>query len=162
MTIWPEKIERRHVFLGLGLFFLVTLGANIALITLGVRTHPGVQTEDAYTKGIDYNRTLEAADAQDAQGWALDLRTRVQPGSEVLDVRTRLTRNDTPVAGATVELELIRPVVQGLDRRLILEESAAGVYSGQVPLTQAGRWRLVIHVADDQGGQARFETDRVF
>ncbi|QLH39782.1 MAG: FixH family protein [Defluviicoccus sp.] len=52
---------------------LVVVAVNVVLITYAIGTFPGLDTEDAYRKGITYNQTLAAAHEQEARGWQADI-----------------------------------------------------------------------------------------
>ena len=51
----------------------VVLLANGTMIWLAFATWTGLETDGAYQKGLAYNRTLEAAAAQAALGWRVEL-----------------------------------------------------------------------------------------
>jgi nitrogen fixation protein FixH len=53
---------------------LVVVVVNAVMITYAIGTFPGLQTEDAYRKGLAYNRTLAAAREQEERGWQATVR----------------------------------------------------------------------------------------
>ena len=63
--------------------FGVVIAANVALILFSLGSWTGLETTDAYRKGLAYNDVLAAAEAQAARGWdhAIDY------GDGRLDVR---------------------------------------------------------------------------
>ena len=58
---------------------LVVIAVNIALVIYAVGTFPGLETDDAYRKGLAYNKTLAAARAQEARAGRVDVRYAPRP-----------------------------------------------------------------------------------
>ena len=57
-------------------FFGVVLAVNAVMIWVAFVTWPGLETTSAYQKGLAYNRTLAASQAQEALGWRVDVEWR--------------------------------------------------------------------------------------
>lgn len=142
-----KQITGRHVlFMMLG-FFAAIVVVNGIFTYFAVASFSGLETEQAYLKGLDYNRTLTAAAQQRERGWQVDL----QEGSEAtaegegrphrFDLRY-LKPDGSPLEGLAVELELRRPGIEKGDRRVILADLGGGRYGGLVELPAQGQWKL--------------------
>lgn len=131
------------IFVG---FMLLVVAVNAVMATLAVRTFPGLQTEDAYNKGLRYNETIAAGREQAARGWRMNLdvkpaSTTGGEGSRQATVTVRiLDRHGQPLDRLEIDAVLQRPAVSGFDQALRLEPQGGGVYAGVVTLPLAGQW----------------------
>lgn len=57
-------------------FTLCYIFINMAFIYLSKQSHSGIVTDNAYQKGLDYNRVLELNEKQQKLGWQVDLETK--------------------------------------------------------------------------------------
>ncbi len=135
---FPERIEGRHVLIGLLAFFGVMLIANGFFLYYALGTFNGFETSDAYRKGLRYNERIAAAEAQSARGWQPALRYERAARRLVLEVRDR---NGHGVSGLAVSARIGRPVTDGSDRTLALSETAPALYSADVDL-EPGQWTV--------------------
>jgi nitrogen fixation protein FixH len=125
-----------------GLVFLV----NGVFVYLATDSFRGLDTADAYRKGLAYNRTLERADAQRALGW------RVELGLDGAWPVLRLAdATGTPLNGLSVTGTARRPVDERADRTLAFVWSGDGSYRADVALPERGQWNLRVEVARDGG-----------
>lgn len=132
-------------------FFLVIAAVDAVFVTMAVRTHSGVVTEQAYERGLEYNKTLEAAAAQDTLGWKSDI--TLQNGMLRL---TLSDKADKPITGAVAKADIKRPVTQGYDTSITFKETGQGLYEAPVNLPLKGQWD--VHVYADAHGQ-NYQTD---
>ncbi|MEX0694782.1 MAG: FixH family protein [Rhodospirillales bacterium] len=131
-----RRITGRMVLIGFIAFFGVIAAVNGLFMYFALSTWPGLTTDDAYKKGIDYNRTLNEAARQKAVGWQSGI---------VIDAIGKLTvtltdKNRQPLQGAIVSLSLTRPLGDARAYSVMLEENAAGQYAGTFTEPQPGRW----------------------
>ena len=114
------------------------------MVYFALDTFSGLETRDAYRKGMQYNRNIEKARAQEALGWSLsfDFPTRAATGNAragTLDVTLR-DRDAQPVTGARLRVGFSRPTSDGLDVKLPWVERGAGLYRVDVALSCPGQW----------------------
>lgn len=134
---------------------LLVVAVNGIMATLAVRTFPGLQTEDAYNKGLRYNDTIAAGREQARRGWQMKAEITPLPGSgsgagavpaaseDSRDVEVTIAfvdRDGHPLERLDVEATLVRPTANGFDRPLDLQYRGGGVYAGSVTLPFAGQW----------------------
>jgi len=114
------------------------------------KTHTGVVTEGAYQQGLEYNKTIAAAEAQAALGWSgsIELENR-QLVSVLMDA------NGHAIAGARVEAFFFRPTQDGSDFSLTLSEVSDGRYISPELSANSGQWEVRIFV---QWKQKQFQT----
>jgi nitrogen fixation protein FixH len=135
-------------FVGL---FAAFLAADGALIYFAFGTWTGIETEGAYEKGLDYNRTLAAAGSQDALGWQVEMDIRpVGDGQARVEVALR-DGDGQAVKARLVRARLIRPTHAGFDTEAVLTDLGGGHYGGRIELKLPGQWELRV-LADHSGG----------
>lgn len=152
MSAMAKPITGRRVLIWLLLFFGTIVAVNGAFVYFALDTWPGLSTRRAYEEGLAYNKTLDAVRVQQALGWksAVDFES-AENGGRTLTVRMT-GRDNTPLAGLAVSVELRRPVRENEDRMLDLAEVGAGVYRAAVEAAP-GRWQAIVK-AVDPGGRA--------
>jgi nitrogen fixation protein FixH len=141
------------------LFMLIVLAANGALIWLATTSWTGLAVDQAYEKGLAYNRNLEAARQQTALGWQPRLDARVVTGLSAEAELTITNRQGAPVTGAKVEAAFARPTQHGFDFRLTLAQGRPGVYRAMFELPLPGLWD--VHVTIRRGGSLFVHNQRL-
>jgi nitrogen fixation protein FixH len=111
-------------------FLAAVLAANGTMIAVAVATWPGLETADAYRKGIEYNAVLEAAREQAALGWRVELAfvpaaEGGQRGRLELRVADALGQ---PIERAEVQAGFSRPTQAGHDFGVSLDSEGGGAY----------------------------------
>lgn len=147
--LFKGPLSGRHVLYGLLIFFGVIFTVNGVFIYMAGSTFTGLQTEDAYRKGLAYNDSIRAAGSQHALGWQvrdIQLTRNGQLNVALLD------QEDAPLQGLTVGAEVRRPASEEFDQTLSLAEAAPGLYAGQGGDFAAGQWQVVLTVrrGDDE------------
>ncbi len=120
--------------------FMVVLMVNLTMAYFANSTFSGLATDNAYEKGLAYNRTLEAARHQAELGWAVDVRVETAADHGLglsIDYRDRTGQ---PVEGLTVRARFVRPTAKGFDRDVVLARVASGTYATHQALPLAGVW----------------------
>jgi nitrogen fixation protein FixH len=150
MTAQPRTehvIEGRHVLLGLIAFFGVMVLVNAIFLYLAVATFSGGDASNAYSKGLHYNETVEAAKLQAERGWRTEVAYDDKTGRLTLKV---LDRASTPINGLHVAATLGRPATDKEDRKVALKELGEGVYAATIDLAP-GAW--VVAIDSRRGGE---------
>ncbi|MCB1546283.1 MAG: FixH family protein [Hyphomicrobiaceae bacterium] len=136
-SIFPEGIKGRHVLYGMILFFATIFAVNGVFLYYALKTHTGLDTPDAYRKGLAYNQRILAASEQEKLGWTGNV--------AVADGKLRLVLSDKaglPISSLQIQAVLGRPSTDRFDRRLVLSEIAPGRYEVSVGALDAGTWML--------------------
>jgi len=127
--------------------FLVVIAVNGALIFFAEDTFSGLETDNAYERGLDYNQALAGEAAQERLGWHAEAAI-----SEVADARRTLRvqlsdRDGKVLDGLALEAYLVRPSNAGMDLTLTLRSAGNGAYAAEFTLPAPGQWdlRLVAH-----------------
>lgn len=140
-----REITGKHVLIGLVSFFLFVAGVNAYMITKAVTTFSGLDGEDSYRRGLDYNRTIAEAEMQSKLGWSGQ--TAALPGWHGIGV-TLLDRDGHPVTGLAVTGKLERPSTNTSDETLTFKETAPGRYEAQTAAQlAAGGWVVNVDAA---------------
>lgn len=141
----PRILTGRAVLFMLLGFFLVTSSVNAVMITLAVRTMPGVSVKNAYEASQAFNAEATRIAAQDALGLQVEVaRAGLRSGGEfVLMVRDK---QGNPVSGLEAVVRLGRPVDQRFDVVLPLTPDMVGRYRAALPPLALGQWDITIEL----------------
>jgi nitrogen fixation protein FixH len=127
-------------------FFGVVFGANAIMIWFALTTFTGLDREEPYLRGVDYNAVLEEERRQQALGWT----AAVTADTDRLAVEVA-DRLEQPLEGAVVHAELTRPVNAALDFTAALAPAGDGRYAAALDWPEPGRWDVLITV--EQSGR---------
>jgi nitrogen fixation protein FixH len=119
------------------LFFVVLAIIDGVFVSIAVRTHTGVVTENAYEKGLAYNRVVKAQAAQAALGWQGGVvfhRTGPRTGEVALHVRDI---SDKPLKVESGVVRITRPTQAGMDFEAVLNQGSAVLV-----FPRSGLWEL--------------------
>ncbi len=148
------RVTGRHVLSAMIGFFAVLFLVDGSLIYFAVSTFGGVETPDAYRKGLAYNDRIAAGEAQARLGWLDSL----EFSRERESLAFRLADGDgRPVAGLAVAARLSRPATDRFDREVALAETAAGSYEAAGLKLEPGAWTLDVTAART-GASPIYET----
>ena len=156
------EVTGKHVLIGFVLFFGIIFVSNAVMITLAVKTFPGLQSKSAYKAGRNYNQQIEQAVDQQQLGWRatvdVDKADKSRPVVRVVFV----DRFENPLSDLSVSGTLQRTVHSLEDVALEFRELGNGVYEvffdGQ---THRGQWRLKV-VAVNRVGETFQIEKKVF
>lgn len=151
----PFRLGGRFVLLAMLGFFAVVSGVNAVMMTLAIRTMPGVDVKSAYETSQRFNQEIERMRAQAARGWQVNADLRHEGAESVVEV-SFLDRLGVPVRGLAVEARLEHPATRAQDRNEHLSEAAPGRYLARMPALHAGGWTLAVTARRD--GTAIFDT----
>jgi nitrogen fixation protein FixH len=131
--------------------FAVVLAVNLSMVWLATSTFSGVDTEEAYRKGVAYNEALAAARRQEALGWSVESSLDTPAPGEPVAVSVRYRdRDGRPIDGLDLRARMLRPAARGRDHDLALTPLGPGLYGGVDSLPLPGLWDLdVVALAPD-------------
>lgn len=149
MTGAKGGLTGRQVLAALVLFFGTIVVVNGYMIYRAVGTFGGIDTPDAYRKGVAYNAALEAAAAQHELGWS-DMVALDGPAG-VLRVELR-GRDQQGVAGMKVRVRLARPATAAADTLIEAAMAEPGVYVARLGKgIEPGQWTADVEVSGAPG-----------
>lgn len=151
----PFRLGGRFVLVAMLGFFAVVAGANAVMMTVAIRTMPGVDVKSAYETSQRFNQEIVRMRAQAARGWQVNADLR-RVGTETVVELAFLDKLGAPVAGLEVEARLEHPATRSQDRDEHLSEAAPGRYLARMPALHAGGWTLAVTARRD--GAAVFDT----
>ncbi len=152
------KLTGRHVLLATLGFFGLVAAVNASMIFLAVSTFSGLETENAYVRGLAYNETLRAAERQAARGWTVSFDQRQLDSQRIMLEARFLDRAGLPLDGLEVAVGFTRPTHQGHDLDLELAALGTGRYQGEAVLPLPGQWDLHIRALRD--GEALYTREQ--
>jgi nitrogen fixation protein FixH len=132
-----NEITGRHVLYAILVFFLTVTAVDTFMIYKALSTFGGIETHDAYRKGLHYNQRIEADKVQKTLGWTDE--TKLDSNKEELTVYIR-DRDQKGVDGLQITVLLTRPATNRQDRSVRLIAVGSGRYAGKVPGLAEGTW----------------------
>ena len=134
--------------------FALVLVANGALVYLATATFNGLTSENAYVEGLAFNRALDEAAAQARLAWT------IEPAFDGTTFTVRAAARDgSPLLGATVTVDFVRPTLAGHDFAAALPGLGDGTYAAPVVFVLPGVWDARIAIARD--GHVVRQTRRI-
>lgn len=125
---------------GMGVVILV----NVVLAYFAVSTWSGLETNNYYRRGVQYNEAIADAKLQRERGWKSALVVSPKPvDGRAFDVGvTFRDKAGLPLDGLDVRVRAERPTSSGHDQEVTLTDVGGGVYSGRVELALPGQWTM--------------------
>lgn len=136
-----SEITGRHVFYAIFGFFLTVTAVDAFMIYKALSTFGGIETQDAYRKGLQYNQRIEAEKVQRALGWTEE--TKLDGERQELTVFIK-DRDQKGVDGLQVTVLMTRPATNREDQMVQLMPVGSGRYSGKVRSLAEGTWIAVL------------------
>lgn len=149
----PFRLTGRMVLAGMIGFFLVVAGVNAVMMTVAIRTMPGVDVKSAYETSQRFNGEIARMQAQVQRGWQASAQLRRSGADAVVTLSLR-DNTGTPVTGLLVEARLEHPAARREDHEASLSETSAGDYAATIPAVHGGGWTLVVQAV--QGTETVF------
>jgi len=143
----------KHVLASVVIFFGVIFIANIAMVTLGVKSFPGEDTKQSYRQGLEFNKTIAERNAQIATGWNADITI-----SEKNAIVLKLTdRSDMVIRGLKVTGSLKHLAETDKDFPLKFAQAADGTYIASIDKALLGK-QWVLTTSAQQADGTTFDT----
>jgi nitrogen fixation protein FixH len=140
--------------------FLLVIAVNGALIFFAEDTFSGLETDNAYERGLDYNRALAADAAQERLGWRFQAAISGDAGTR-RTLHVQLTdRDGRRLEGLALEAYLVRPSNAGMDLSLTPRATGDGAYAAEFTLPAPGQWDL--RLVARRGDIAWQHSERLF
>jgi nitrogen fixation protein FixH len=143
-----KSLNGRHVLVLVVGFFATVMAVNAVMVWLALGSFPGLVSANAYREGLAYNRTIEAREAQRVLGWQVTVDAAERGNPRRIEARF-LDRGGAPLRELDVTARMVRPVVRGADRTIVLREVAPGIYRADDTVPSVGHWRLEIDARKD-------------
>jgi nitrogen fixation protein FixH len=143
----PDARRSRWIPWAFVAFLAVVLAANTAMVGVAIISWPGLETHQAYQRGLAHDDALEAAAAQAALGWKVAFafeQTGKRTGTLRLDLADRFGNT---LQAAQVRAALVRPTHGGHDLAVDVPHHYGGRYLQDIALPLAGQWEVRVHVA---------------
>jgi len=137
----PFKLTGGMVAAMLVLFFGVIVSVNATILTVALRTMPGVETKSAYETSQHFNEEIARQHERDARGWKAVANLSRQGEGATLGV-TLADRLGQPLSGLSATARLRHPATSARDHMATLNERQPGRYEATVERAEAGSWIL--------------------
>jgi len=130
-------------------FFVALISVLAPMAYFAVHTLPGTVTDNAYEKGLAYNKAIAAGEQQAALGWRGDV--TIEPTGVSGEAHARYTLRDAQskaITDAQVSLWLVRPTIDKMDQKVDLV-SDGDAYAATVKMPASGVWDAQVSATKD-------------
>ena len=138
--IATNGINGRHVLWGMIGFFGIIFAVNGTFVYVALSTWTGADVDNAYVRGLAYNRVLEAAQVQRDLGWSVSVDSLTARAGTVDLLLSYRDAAGASISGLTVEARFRHPVQRSYDRTVALEDRGLGRYGTRLALPSDGLW----------------------
>ena len=152
------ELKGWHVLAIMLVFFGVTIAVNTLLTVYAISTFSGEDVSKPYMRGLEYNRTLAAREAQAKLGWTAEIDAARGGGSSIVVTVNISAADGIPKVGLTARATLRRPIDSSLDRTITLQAAEAGIYRSVLKDISPGQWDVIVIAKSSEG--AVFEAER--
>jgi nitrogen fixation protein FixH len=139
--------------IGLLLFFMVFLMANVTFIYLAFKEAPSLVSIDFYERGERYEETLRKAKREKQLNWTgvLLVPQKIKVSQiESYDVVIQ-GEQAQPVETTSTIFHAYRPSDADVDFQVMMIKQQAGLYQAEIMFPLAGSWDVIVEVKrDDQ------------
>jgi len=125
-------------------FFVIVFTANGIMTYFALKTWTGLNTENPYVKGLNYNEEITNAQTQQNSGWDIAI-TNIPDATEGRFEIT-VNRPEESLPPTEVTASFIRAVIEGYDQQITLSHNGNGVYGAPVKLPLVGQWDILVVV----------------
>lgn len=141
----PFRLTGLHVLMAILGFFAVTIAVNSVFIFLALDTFTGVESDHAYTEGLNYNDEIARREAQKSLDWRAELsHAWAKDGGQLTLSFSLIDKADEPVSSLAFVGRLRHPTDTALDRPITFHETGIGIYSVEVADVPPGAWDIEI------------------
>lgn len=130
------------IFLG---FFITVVAVDGLMIYQAVSTFGGLETQDAYRKGLAYNQRIAQDAEQSLAGWRDEVKVVGSPHRLHVALRDQ---SAAAIAGKRLIATVGRPATERFDMTLELVEISPGIYEAALPAASEGSWIVDLSAYD--------------
>lgn len=136
----------KHVLMIFVGFFAMIFAVDGFMIYKAVSTFGGIETPDAYRKGVAYNASIAKDEEQAQLGWTDEVKVVGAPHRLQVALRDK---ENSAVAGKKLVATVGRPATNRYDVKLDLAETTPGIYEVALPDAAGGTWIVELGAYDD-------------
>jgi len=134
------------------IFFAVFITADIFMIYIAKKTWRGTVTEDAYEKGLKYNKVLLNNKKQQDLGYKGQLKYLYSSKNNGKLLFALKNKNNDIVKNAKIKIKIVRPTQTGYDfESELFFNNKSGTYENNIEFPLAGLWKVEVQsfIGDD-------------
>lgn len=139
-----KPLSGKKVLLYFVLFFGFVFVMDALFISIALKSHTGVITDQAYERGLDFDKWDTAAKQE------LDLNSQIEINSQKIRFYIESTENGA-IESANVKVHGILSRNDKTDFKLLLKHTGAGWYETDIVWPQDGNWDLYFTVVTPEG-----------
>jgi nitrogen fixation protein FixH len=130
-----KPLTGKHVFFMVFIFFATVSAVDGLFVYKALQSNTGVVTDQAYEKGLAFDKILQEAEQQEA----LNVTAKTAYSNGLLSLQLK-DKSGVDVKGARITAKIIRPVAEGHDFEIAFLEKKPGVYESEVKMPLPGLW----------------------
>ncbi len=138
----PFELKGGHVLAMFVAFFVVVFAVNATMMTVALRTMPGLDARNGYDPSQTYNRQIAAARLQEGRGWRADAAVSLTGDVALVSV-SLVDRDGEALRDAQVTAQLKHPTDKRRDHAIALAGRTSS-FAGETSGISEGFWDLVI------------------
>lgn len=119
------------------LFFAMICVVDGIMVTIAIKTNPGIITDYPYEKGLAYNSVVEAEKAQQALGWKSTLLY-----NNKIVIFSIADASGKTIIPDSVNATFTRPMQAGMDFTVVMAPSKDGEFTANVTFPSKGLWEM--------------------
>jgi nitrogen fixation protein FixH len=150
-----RPITGRFVLIAFIAFFGVVGAVNAVMMTLAIKTMPGLDVKNGYVASQAMNGEISAMRQQAERGWKADIAVQLKNGSAPVSIQLT-DRDGAPVTGLDVKARLAHPALTRADHVAAMIEAGPGQYTAEWPDILPGAWTIVVEAG--RGGERVYAT----
>lgn len=147
-----RELTGRHVLFILLAVFGTIFAVNGVFAYFAVSRFPGLETEDAYRRGVAFNEQIARSDSMKALDWTMQVR---RDGNSQFVLRFQDT-DARPVAVTSVSATLFHPTDSKGDRPLTIDQMTQGTVTASLDEAARGQWQLRVTAEGPMGRAITF------
>lgn len=147
-----RELTGRHVLFILLAAFGTIFAVNGVFAYFAVSQFPGIETADAYRKGLAFNKQIARADTLRELGWSMTL-SRDTAGKLVLQFQTA---EGAALPVSNVSALLFHPTSEKGDQPLSVRNEGPGQYSTELEKLEDGKRQLRVRATGPNGRPIEF------
>ncbi len=151
-----KELTGKHVLIMISIFFGIVFSASGMLVYQATNSWTGLETKDAFRKGLKYNQQLSKLNAQNKLGWTMTVTRKKLPSNGLSLQASPKDEKGESLSGLHIKVLLKRPTHNGIDRTLELKETDLGIYTGKFEQLPLGKWYL--HISADRGSDILYRS----
>lgn len=132
-------------------FFGVIFIMNGIMIYIANTSWTGLDTDNAYQKGLNYNKQLSQKEQQNASGWQAEITFKKTNNKQTGNLYVGIsTAEGNPVENVSAIIKIQRPTNSEFDTEYAFETRSDGIFDWPISFPLEGQWDIKVEVMKEE------------